>query len=76
MKSIASIAWKRFNIIGSIVGHVQGRIFVTALYFTLVVPFAGLARLITGPLTSKADVPAWLPREPLPTDLDSARDQS
>ncbi len=75
MKTLVNIARQRFSIITNIVGHVQARVFVTALYYTLVVPFAGLARIFTGPLVNRNDPPSWLDRAPTPTDLDSAYDQ-
>jgi len=75
VKALISTAKERFNIIGGIVGQVQARVFVTALYYTLVVPFAGLARVFTGPLTHRGEAPSWENRPAVPTDIDAAREQ-
>lgn len=75
MKTLINISRERFYIIGGIVGQVQARVFVTALYYTLVVPFAGLARIFTGPLTQPDEAPTWESREAVPTDIDAAREQ-
>jgi hypothetical protein len=75
LKPIFRTAWQRFNLIASIVGQVQSRIIVTLLYYTLLVPFALIARFAGDPLQKKAHTPAWLARPPVPTDLDSAHEQ-
>lgn len=69
------IAWARFNLIGKIIGEVQGRVIVTVFYFTIVVPFGIGSRLLTDPLRRRNPQPAWLDRPPLPEGLDTARQQ-
>ena len=75
MKSLIHKARVRFRIISILVGQVQARVFVTILYYTLVVPFAGLARFFTGPVAVKDEAPTWLDRPAVSNDLDSAREQ-
>jgi hypothetical protein len=69
------IAWERFSLIASILGDVQGRLIVTLLYITLVVPFGIGARLLSDPMSQREQQASWLNREPVPDDLDSAREQ-
>ena len=66
-------AWERFTLITTIIGETQGRIVAVILYFTLLLPFALVAR---GKDTLRRHESArWLEHPPLPTDLDSARRQ-
>lgn len=66
-------AWKRFSLISSIVGEVNGKIIVTVLYFTLALPFGLGSRLLADPLRRKKTIQAWEKRDAIPTDLDSAK---
>ncbi len=66
--------WARFKIIGAIVGDVQGRVIVTAFYYTVLAPFAIGSRLTSDPLRLRA-AGSWLPREPVSSGLDDARQQ-
>lgn len=78
MKSTLRLAWDRFNLIASVIGDVQGRIIAVGFYFTILVPFGLISRLTGDPLRlrSESSAPmAWLEREPVPEDLDSARRQ-
>lgn len=68
------IGRQRFNLITRIVGEVNGRVIVTVFYWTVLVPFGLISRLFTDPLNRKGDV-AWVMRDPVPTDLDSAKEQ-
>lgn len=71
---LLKFAWKRFTLIAEIMGEVNGRVLVTAFYFTILVPFALISRLTTDPLNRKT-TPSWIARQPLKRDLDSARNQ-
>lgn len=74
MQEILQFAWKRFGLLTTIVGEFQGRFLITAFYFTIFVPFGIGSRLLTDPLNRK-DTPHWRERVPVPTDLDSAKQQ-
>ena len=78
MKSTLRLAWDRFNLVASVIGDVQGRIIAVGFYFTILVPFGLISRLTGDPLrlqaAKNAPIP-WLEREPVPDDLDSARQQ-
>ncbi|MBZ0297612.1 MAG: hypothetical protein K8L99_33960 [Anaerolineae bacterium] len=75
MRDIWRLAWDRFNLVGSIIGDVQGRVLVTAFYFTILLPFGLASRLFSDPLRRRVAETHWLEREPVPTDLESARRQ-
>ena len=75
MRDIVSLAWGRFNLIGSIIGDVQSRVLVMVFYFTILLPFGLGARLLTDPLGLKHSQMTWLEREPVPDDLEAARRQ-
>ena len=77
MLDILRLAWSRFNVITSIMGDVQGRLFAMLFYFTFFLPFGVLSRLFSDPLRREFDVrsAAWLDRNPVPTDLESAKRQ-
>ena len=77
MREILSFAWKRFNLIASIIGDIQGRSIAILFYYTIFLPFAVGSRLFSDPLRLKID-PAgktWVERDPVPTDLESAKRQ-
>ena len=72
------LAWSRFNLIASVIGDVQGRGLVMLFYFTILVPFALIARFTGDHLHQgafRAPSPSWLERPPTDDDLDSAREQ-
>ncbi len=75
MREILGLAWARFGLIGAIIGEVQSRVLVTAFYFTVLVPFGLASRLLSDPLRRRQTTPTWLERDPVATDLDSARQQ-
>ena len=76
MKKLWKIAWERFSLNSSIVADGNGRFIATLFYFTILVPFGLLSTLFMDPLrTRKAEV-AWHLREPVPSDLESAKEQS
>ena len=72
MREYFSIAWKRFNIISGIVSDGIARTIAVAFYFTFLVPFGVIFTLMGDPLRKK-DTVRWLEREPVASDMDSAR---
>lgn len=76
MKEIWDIAWERFNVVTSVVADGNGRFIATLFYFTIMVPFGLISSLTMDPLRIKDNQDtAWLDREPVPTDIESAREQ-
>ncbi len=73
MFEIFQIAWKRFNLVALVIGDVQGRIIITAFYFTILLPFGIASRLLTDPLRQRDQRVLWLDRPAVPEDVDSAR---
>jgi len=75
MKQLLNLAWHRFTIITSIISDTNARVVVVIFYFTIFLPFGLISRLFSDPLRIKNPQNVWLKRDPLPTDLDSARQQ-
>ena len=75
MKEIWDIAWKRFNVNTSVVADGNGRFIATLFYFTIMVPFGIISSLAMDPLNIKNGNPQWVQREPVPSDIESAREQ-
>jgi hypothetical protein len=85
VREIWDIAWHRFNVIQAIVSDANARIIGILFYFTILLPFGVAYTLLADPLRMKqvqgADgkmkpvAQTWLEREPVPTDLNSARQQ-
>lgn len=75
LKEIWDIAWQRFNVITSVVADGNGRFIATLFYFTIMVPFGIISSLTMDPLRIKSTESEWLQREPVPTDLESAKEQ-
>lgn len=74
MREILSLAWQRFSIISAVVSDANARAVATIFYFTIFVPFGLISILGSDPLRRK-DAPRWLDREPVPTDIASAKEQ-
>lgn len=74
MRSVFNIAWERFTIISSVVSDASARLVSLVFYFTILVPFGIASRIFSDPL-HKNDNPGWLNRDPVPNDVDSARQQ-
>jgi hypothetical protein len=72
---IVRIAWDRFKIITAHIADAEGRFVAMLFYFTVFVPFALGARLFSDPLRQRNKTPFWLDREPVPSDMDSAKRQ-
>jgi hypothetical protein len=68
-------AWERFKIIGALVGDGNARAVSLLFYFTVSVPFALIARFFTDPQRIKTNASRWLDRAPVPTDIESAKEQ-
>lgn len=75
MRKYLNEAWERFKIIGALVGDGNARAVSLVFYFTVFVPFALIARLFTDPLRIKTNAAQWLERPPVPSDLESAKEQ-
>ncbi|GAB5492554.1 MAG: hypothetical protein Phog2KO_27690 [Phototrophicaceae bacterium] len=82
MREIWDIAWHRFNVIQAIVSDANARIIAILFYFTILVPFGVGYSLMSDPFNEKETTKdgkktnvgqAWHDREPVPSDLDSAR---
>jgi len=69
------VAWHRWQIIGEVFGDFQGRLFAVLFYFTIFVPFALGARLLSDPLHVRRPLSRWLDRAPVGHTLDAARKQ-
>ncbi|MCY4069850.1 MAG: hypothetical protein OXG60_00980 [Chloroflexi bacterium] len=76
MKELWKIAWERFSLNSSIVADGNGRFIVTLFYFTILLPFGLLSALFMDPLRVRNAGVSWQLREPVPSDLESAREQS
>ena len=72
-------AWETWKRISLVMGAFFGRVWLTVLYFTVVVPFALLLRFISGPFSLRAraghDLPQWKSTEGKAADLNAARRQ-
>ena len=75
MKNLLKIAWDRFSVNSAIVADINGRFIATAFYFTIMVPFGLLSSIFMDPLRKRKGAASWSEREPLPTDIASAREQ-
>lgn len=75
MRNIFQIAWDRFSTISSIIADVSARVVLVVFYFTILMPFGIGYTLLGDPLQKKQQRASWLQRDPLPTDIDSARQQ-
>ena len=75
MKELWQVAWVRFSINSAIVADFNGRMIATLFYFTVFVPFGLLSTIFMDPLRRKSTDNQWLEREPVPTDVSSAKEQ-
>jgi hypothetical protein len=74
LKRIFDTAWKRFNVIVSVVSDANARAIAVLFYFTILAPFGLISLFFSDPFREKAK-PQWFSREPVPTDIDSAKRQ-
>ncbi len=75
MRTIWQTAWHRFSIISGVVSDASARIVATIFYFTVLVPFGIGYTLFADPLHRKNNQPRWHDRAPIPTDIESAKEQ-
>ena len=75
MKKLLKIAWDRFSVNSAIVADLNGRFIATAFYFTIMAPFGLLSSIFMDPLRKRAGAASWTEREPVPSDIASAREQ-
>lgn len=75
MKSTLRFAWDRFTINSGIVADINGRFIATLFYFTILLPFGLLSAIFMDPLRIKTIDEGWHEREPIPTDIKSAKEQ-
>ena len=75
LKEIWDIAWDRFSVVSSVIADGNGRFIATLFYFTIMVPFGLLSSLTMDPLRIKEMNTDWIKRDPVPTDIESAREQ-
>lgn len=75
MKELWNIAWERFSVNSAIVADFNGRLIATLFYFTILVPFGLLSSIFMDPLSRKSGDSRWLEREPVPSDISSAKEQ-
>lgn len=77
MRSIIRLAWERFKVIGEINGDYIARFVTLIFYFTILMPFALIARFIVDPLElRKSGKAVWKARKAVGVTLEDARSQS
>lgn len=74
MRELIHVAWRRFNIISGVVSDTSARVVATLFYFTVLVPFGIGSVIFSDPMRVREGA-VWVEREPVPTDIDSARQQ-
>ncbi len=69
--------WHEWLILARHIGSFQARVLITLVYFTLLVPFGLLARLLSDPLQhrARAQTTMWRSRATYDRDLAHARRQ-
>ena len=84
VREIWDIVWHRFNVILAVVSDANARAIAVFFYFTILVPFGLGSRLASDPMRQKTVTDGngkrhvgqeWVQREPVPTDVNSARQQ-
>ena len=67
-------AWREISVA---IGNFQARLILTVMYFTVVLVFSALTRLFLDSLGMRRQPrdSAWVPRQPVNTELGSARRQ-
>jgi hypothetical protein len=74
--TILRTAWDRFQIIGQANGDYIARFVTFVMYFTLLIPFALIARYLVDPLEMRKAARAhWRARKPVGVTLEDARSQ-
>lgn len=81
MKAVVHLAWERLIVVSGIIGDAQARVIAFVFYFTVLAPFGLASRLLSDPLRinrkalHRQNQSHWLEREPVSSDLESARQQ-
>lgn len=76
MNLILRIAWERWRIIARINGDYVARFITNLFFFTILVPFAIVAKLFTDPLgLRQSGTSHWKTRKPVGVSIDEARSQ-
>ncbi|HRE48707.1 MAG TPA: hypothetical protein PLD47_13360 [Aggregatilineales bacterium] len=77
MSNPLRIAWGRFRNIGEAQGEYIAAFVTFLMYFTVIVPFALIARYAIDPLEMRKNTaPHWRSRKPVGAALEDARSQS
>jgi hypothetical protein len=77
VNTILRTAWDRFQIIGRSNGEYVARVVTFVMYYTVLIPFALIARYLVDPLETRGVVKThWRSRKSLPTSIKEARSQS
>lgn len=64
--------WQGWLRVGKAIGDIIARVVLTALYFTLVLPFGLVSTLFRDPLDLKHGGPDWRERAPIQGTIDEA----
>ena len=75
MRTIWETAWHRFTIVSGVVSDATSRVVSVLFYFTILVPFGVGYTLFADPMHTKNNQPRWFDRAPIPTDIESAKEQ-
>jgi hypothetical protein len=67
------VIWEKWKRVSRAIGTFQGRVLLTILYVTVVLPFGIGVSLFSDPLRIRHRPRSWLGREPSPADKDFAR---
>jgi hypothetical protein len=70
---VAKSVWRKWQSFGRAVGNAVGRVVMTLLYFTIVLPFGLGVRFFGDPLRLKKHKPHWLDRQSHDQTLEDAR---
>lgn len=85
MRDLWKTGWHRFQIIAAVVSDGNARAISVLFYFTILVPFGLISRIFMDPMRQKhvRDAKgetqpvgqAWIEREPIPKDIEYAKEQ-
>ncbi len=75
MLAILKTAWDRFQLVGQVNGEYVARLVTFVFYFSVLIPFALIARLFVDPLEIRNKQPQWHVRKAVSSKLEDARSQ-
>ena len=76
MNVILHTAWERWQIIAKANGDYVARFITNLFFFTILVPFAIIAKTFTDPLGLRQTIASrWKTRKPVGVSIDEARSQ-